>query len=92
MKDNKVLHDLMILSLKLNLLWSKRSIKPVCIQCKSELFDHLKKNCSEAIHVDYSLSSCGRSSMEHGCQASRVIVESQDGSSRFKLPTVIECN
>ena len=57
---------------------------------KPELFDHFKENSMDQIR--YSLSVCGGKSIVHGRLASDLIIESVDGSAKFKLPNLIECD
>lgn len=43
-------------------------------------------------YIDYILTSCAGSSPTKGRSATGLIIQSLDGSTQFKLPTVIECN
>ena len=57
---------------------------------KSYLFDFFEEqNSSE---VEYTLSSCSGHSKNTGRRASRYIIESEDGITQLRAPTLIECN
>ncbi|XP_055998870.1 uncharacterized protein LOC130047575 [Ostrea edulis] len=56
---------------------------------KSKLFDDLQV---KSRLVDYILTSCAGSVPTKGRRATGLVVQSLDGSTNLKLPTLIECN
>jgi len=56
---------------------------------KSEFFDNFGEKGAD---VQYTLVSCSGQSTTAGRRASNYIIEAVDGSTKLKLPTLIECN
>ena len=69
--------------------YTMKRIPSICSLAISEFFDTFDEYGST---VEYTLRSCAGYITTSGRQASGYIVEALDGSTKLKLPTLIECN